>query len=339
MVAPATPDGAVGLAYRRRTKFMIVYADLRWPDKSGIGTVKQEMLQRMPGSMCLVDLKISSRIGTPYSPVAISKALKTVRAGRGVFWSPGFIPPSRFNMPCVVTVHDLIHLQFYTRIHAAYYNWVLLPLYRRCSKVIVVSEHTRQQFLNWSGITPENVVTVYSGVSDSFLNAKPDPMFDFRYVLYPGNHRNYKNTPRLVQAFARSGLPQAGIHLVFTGQYQPKLLTHVANELVNLIHFVGDISSSDLVRLYKSAHVVAFVSLSEGFGLPILEAMASGVPVLTSNLSAMPEVAGGAALLVDPYSVDEISNGLNALSFDLPLRSTKIGLGLERTASNFTNSP
>ena len=102
--------------------------------------------------------------------------------------------------------------------------------------------------------------------------------------------------------------------------------------LERVIHFTGAVSDQDLARLYRGATLVAFVSLYEGFGLPIIEGMAAGVPVLTSNVAAMPEVAGEAALLVDPTSIEDIAGGLERLSFNAELRQQMVHRGAIRAA-------
>jgi glycosyltransferase involved in cell wall biosynthesis len=242
------------------------------------------------------------------------------------------MPPSSCNIPSIVTVHDLTHLRFYSKMHAAYYNWVLRTLYRKATRVVCVSEYTRTEFLGWSGVPADKVVTIHNGVSPLFGFGTSNSAFSFPYVFYPGNHRAYKNTDRLIRAFAASRLPTNGIHLVFTGERKDSL--QVCGEELGVaerIHFVGDVTEQRLIELYRGALLVAFVSLYEGFGLPILEAMTAGVPVLTSNTSAMPETAGNAALVVDPYSVDEIANGLNLLAFDKSERDLRIRLGNARS--------
>jgi len=238
------------------------------------------------------------------------------------------LPPWRSRVPVVVTVHDLAHLHLYTRFHAAYYGTVLKPLYRRCHSVICVSDYTRREFLEWSGMPSDRVFTVHNGVPHELFAAEADFGLPYPYVFYPGNRRSYKNLDRLLTAYANSALPRAGIRIVLTGETDKALQLKARKAgIEGSIHFAGHVSDQDLARLYHGATLVAFVSLYEGFGLPILEAMAAGVPVLTSNVAAMPEVAGGAALLVDPTSTEEITAALERLSFEADLRRELVRLG------------
>lgn len=308
-----------------------VYSDLRWPLGTGIGAVQRALLARAPERFRILNLRIRARIGSPASPFAIAAALSGDRARRGVFWSPGYMPPFASRIPAVVTVHDLTHLHFYSSFHRAYYNYLMRRLYRRCSRIICVSEHTRQEFLAWSGMPPERVHTIQNGIShQQFETAAPFGL-PFSYVFYPGNHRPYKNLPRLLEAYARTRLPGEGIHLVITGPPIAVLTrSAIALGVEAKIHFLGQVTDAEVAGLYRGAMLVAFVSLYEGFGLPIIEGMASGVPVLTSNVSSMPETAGGAAYLVDPANAAEISEGLERGCFDATLRERLIFLGRKR---------
>jgi glycosyltransferase involved in cell wall biosynthesis len=312
--------------------FMLVYADLRWPDKTGIGIFQQEILRRAPAWVDVVDLNVRGRIGSPFSPVAISQALERNRADHGVFFSPGYMPPARCKIPAIVTVHDLLHLHFYSRFHVAYYDLILKRMHRRCRSIVCVSQHVRREFMDWSGIPGDRVVAIHNGVSDLFRSKADGPGLNFSYIFYPGNHRVNKNKVRLLQAYAASALPGRNIHLVFTG-HPAKYLAREAERcgVSQLLHFAGEVSAEELLKLYKGALLVPYVSLHEGFGLPIVEAMAAGVPVLVSNTTSMPEVAGGAAMLVNPYSIDDIVHGLNALAFDENERASLIRLGRERS--------
>ena len=315
---------------------MIVYADLRWPDKTGIGVFQREILHRAPARIDVIDLKVKGSIGSPFSPVAISKALVSNRATNGAFFSPGYMPPAWSSVPSIVTVHDLLHLHYHSKFHVAYYDLILKPMYRRCRKIICVSQHARNEFLNWSGISEDRVVAIPNGVSDIFRTDTGGADLNFSYIFFPGNHRIHKNKVRLLQAYAGSALTNKNVHLVFTGAPAEYLVREAENcGVAPFLHFVGDVSDEELVKLYKGALLVAYVSLHEGFGLPILEAMAAGVPVLVSNATAMPEVAGDAAILVNPYSVDDIADGLNTLAFDESERALRIKLGRDR-AKGFT---
>jgi len=262
----------------------------------------------------------------------IASALSKVKANSGVFWNPGFVPPLYARIPTVVTVHDLLHLDFYSGWHKLYYNVVFRNLYRKCDAIICVSEYTRKSFIKWSGISGSKVHLVLNGgASPAFFKNSETLKLPFPYVLYPGNHRAHKNLDRLITAYFASSLPGQGIHLVMTGS-ENAALRDLARRLggEDLIHFLGLLSLEDVPKLYKGSVAVVFVPLSEGFGLPILEGMASGVPVLTSNITSMPEVAGDAALLVDPYSTEGLKSALERIVNDKDLRDELVEKGRER---------
>jgi hypothetical protein len=154
---------------------MKIFADLRWPDKTGIGVVKTELLKRLPERYDLRPLSVKARIGSPWSAFALGYALsRERRPKRSLFWSPGFIPPAAAAMPVVVTVHDMLHLHFYSRFHVAYYNLVFRPLYRQCRAIICDSDFSRNEFLEWSGFPPDRCFTIHLGVSDAFKIASTD---------------------------------------------------------------------------------------------------------------------------------------------------------------------
>lgn len=309
-----------------------IFADRRWPAETGIGKVQAELEARLPANMRMVDLHVKGRIGSPLSPLAVTRALLG-HGRRGVFFSAGFVPPFFSRVPAVVIVHDLTHRRFYGAAKRAYYDLVYKPLYRRCHAVICVSEFTRQEFLEWSGMPAEKVHLAYNGYETMFTEAGPVHDPGYRYVFYGGNHRPYKNLDRLIRAFAASTLPSRGIKLVLTGNRNDKLATLADNLSVGQdVVFAGRLPSDEIPSFYRGALAVAYVSLFEGFGLPIVEAYGCGVPVLTSNVSAMPEVAGEGALLVNPESVEEIANGLDRITSDQALREQLVAGGRLRRA-------
>jgi glycosyltransferase involved in cell wall biosynthesis len=312
------------------TKKYTVYADLRWPAQTGIGNVMTACLQRAPQNARVETLGVSGKIGSPFSPMQISAALAR-KEREAVFWSPGFVPPAWGRRPSVVTVHDLTHLHFYSKLHRAYYDLLFRNMYRRCTAIICCSDFTRSELLAWSGIEPARVHRVWHGVDPVFARNDETLGLDYPYVLYPGNRRSYKNLDRLLTAYAQSVLPGKGVCLLLTGNPDANL-TALAQKLgvESFVRFSGRIADEQMPKLYRGALFVAFVSLYEGFGLPIVEAMASRVPVLTSNTSSMPEVAGNAALVVDPLNVDEIRKGIDRLAEVSALRQELIEAGVER---------
>jgi glycosyltransferase involved in cell wall biosynthesis len=308
-----------------------VLADMRWPLHTGIGQVQEAYVARKPPEIALVDLNVAGPIGSPLSPLRIALAIWRSKRADVPFWSAGFIPPLVGCNRAVVIVHDLTHLKYYNWLRRIYYALILKPLYRRCAAVICVSNFTHAEFLAWSNANPSRVHVIKNGIPSRFIENKLAHVLPYKYLLYPGNHRNYKNLDRLIRAFAKSGIGKCGIHLLLTGDEYPALRRVIdENNLRALVHFAGHVPTDQLPMLYRGAEAIVFVSLYEGFGLPILEAMASDVPVVTSATSAMPEVAGDAALVVDPHSVDAIANALVRITTDECLRSDLVAKGRRR---------
>ncbi|CAN7152984.1 glycosyltransferase family 4 protein [Caballeronia sp. LjRoot31] len=307
-----------------------VYADLRWPAKTGIGNVMAACIERAPANVNLVALKIGSGIGSVWSPFSVARSLKN-QTEDGVFWSAGFVPPSSSKYSSVVTVHDLTHRHYYSPVHRTYYDLVFRRMYRNCTSIICGSDFSRTEFLEWSGMARDRVHVIPHGIDEAFAENNIPFVADAPYILYPGNRRKYKNLDRLMTAYARSSLPAKGIFLMLTGDPDPAIKERAHSLGISWrLRFSGRVSDDEMPKLYRGAMLVAFVSLYEGFGMPIVEAMASRTPVMTSNVTAMPEVAGGAALIVDPFSVAEITTALDRLAQDSVLREELIGRGVER---------
>jgi glycosyltransferase involved in cell wall biosynthesis len=311
---------------------LTVIADMRWPRQTGIGEVQDAYISRKPDDIRLIDLQAKGRIGSPLSPLFITLALWRARQSHALFWSAGFVPPLFGCKRAIVFVHDLTHTKYYNAARRIYYNIVLKALYRRCAAVVCVSEYTRSEFLAWSKVDPAKVYVLKNGVPKRFIENKSSSTLPYKYVLYPGNHRPHKNLRRLIQGFAKSGISNRGFHLVITGTENSELrLLSEDSGIDEYVHFYGVVPTDEITRLYRGAEAVAFVSLDEGFGLPILEAMASDVPVLTSEIAAMPEVAGDAALTVNPLSVDAIADALHRITSDASLRQLLRERGRART--------
>ncbi|MDO8038853.1 glycosyltransferase family 1 protein [Janthinobacterium sp. SUN137] len=303
--------------------------DPRWLGPTGIGAVAAALIKRKPVHVELLPLKYEGKISDPLSPLKLGAELRSLKTD--VFWSPGFIAPFHPRTPDVVTVHDLIHLHYYSWGHKAYYNYILKNLYEKCSKIITVSECTKKELIAWGGFKPEKIEVIYNAVEQSF-NVDVIPVsLGYPYIFYAGNRRGYKNIFRMIEAYALSKLPSLGIKLLLSGKLDDDLRKMMQQFAVNgMVETSGFIQDEDLPRYYKGATAIVYISLYEGFGLPILEGMATGVPVITSDLSCMPEIAGGAALLVDPLDVRAIATAMNRIVDDSDLRASLINAGLNR---------
>ena len=251
----------------------------------------------------------------------------------------------------VLTVHDMAvfaYPQGYGTRFAAYMRRLLGAGIRRADRIITVSEATRQEMVKYFPDAEEKTVTILNGVGEEFSSAASLPPaavaetrrrfnLDVPYILFVGNLEPKKNLPRLVDAFKRLRAASKISHrLVIVGKplaEGPGSGIHAEDLRRGDIQFTGYVEDNDLPRLYRGADLVAYPSLYEGFGMPVLEGMAAGTPVLTSSVSSLPEVAGGAALLVDPLDPDDIAAGLFTALTDTAWREQAARAGLQRAAS------
>ena len=249
----------------------------------------------------------------------------------------------------VVTIHDVIPLIFpetFTLRHRAVARLGLARVRRQADRVIVPSHAVKRDVVRHLGI-PENLVTVTHHGCEPRFHPEADPQsfrdvtvrYDLpsRYVLTVGTLEPRKNLTTLLQAFARlrrAGEVDPGLRLVLAGARgwleEPIFRAVRSFGLEEAVCFPGFIEDDDLADLYRGAELFVFPSLYEGFGLPPLEAMACGVPVVTSNTSSMPEVAGGAAMLVDPLDVDGMAEVIARVLGDAASRARLRDAGIAR---------
>lgn len=265
---------------------------------------------------------------------------------------PTYIPPAFCPRPYVYTVHSSV-----TWVHPEFYppwiRWRLNTLQEKGIRngrvLLCVSEHVKNFMMDYFGIAEERLAVVYHGVSPAFKLRDRNEVkrkleeghgIDYPYFLYSGKLTENKNIVRLLKAFeqfryetkSNMRLVLAGRRLWSEGELDRELDSAIARG--NVVE-LGHLRHEELPYLYNGAEGLVFPSLWEGFGLPILEAYASGVPVLTSNHSSLPEVAAGHALLVDSNSVESIAAGMHQLASDSSRRKQMISGGLKR-ASEFT---
>jgi glycosyltransferase involved in cell wall biosynthesis len=254
--------------------------------------------------------------------------------------------PRRVACPMVVTLHDVIPITYYER-HGAmpwrlrrYYRWNLGAV-RRASAIITVSESARREIIETLGVADDRISTVYNGVDSGFWSSCENDVRNpahgvAPYVLFGGSYEPRKNLIRLLEAFdiaVQRGLPHRLVAIVDAGSGHEGAVRAAADRLRSRdrVEFVSGLDDAILRVVYQGADMFVFPSLSEGFGLPPLQAMASGVPVIASDLPVMREVLGAAALYVDPYSPDGIANAMTRMAPG-PERDRLVKFGREQAA-------
>lgn len=241
----------------------------------------------------------------------------------------------------VVSVHDVSYErfpEFFSRGERLKNRLLIGDAIRRAGAICTLTNHAKSEIVDVYGVDPERINVVPCGVAPAFLDAAsaPRPERDGRLrLLAVGSLQPRKNIPRLVAA-VRSLASQRPVQLSLIGPegYQAREIRDLVGRDA-VVEFLGYVSESRLIEAYRSADVFVYPSVYEGFGLPVIEAMACGTPVLTSTGGSLPEVAGSAALLVDPLDPVAIADGIVRLADDEGLRSHLVQEGLAR-ARHFT---
>lgn len=260
-----------------------------------------------------------------------------------LLWSPGGTGPLAVSRQ-VVTIHDIAsleHPEWFTPTYAAWHNWLVPKLARRVLHIITVSYFSKQRLIDLVGVPPEKVTVIYNGVSSHFTPQPPTAIAAVRqtlgiptpyYVLFLGTRDPRKNLVRVLEAWKllTPTLSQE-IWLVIAGGEDPTVFrySHLA-ELPTRVYITGYVKDEFLPALYSGALAFVFPSLYEGFGLPPLEAMACGTPVVGANTTSLAEVIGDAGILVDPYDSGAIASALQNLIEDASLRQNLRERGLAR---------
>lgn len=250
------------------------------------------------------------------------------------------LPPVPRRLPCplIVTLHDVIPLTFYARSGhplprrmRMYYRWNLRAA-ARAARVITVSEAARQEILDTLHLDPAHVTAVHNGIDFAPGSATYRPVSlpdGAPYILFGGSYEPRKNLERLLRAYDAASVPQHLVMIVDAGSGHAGPIRALADALPcrERLHFVSGVGDGELRALYAGAQIFVFPSLAEGFGFPPLQAMACGVPVIASHIPALREVLGDAALYVDPYDVNDMTNAIQGLARDEAERKRLATLG------------
>ncbi|MEI7644003.1 MAG: glycosyltransferase family 1 protein [Chloroflexales bacterium] len=284
---------------------------------------------------------------TPFSPLQqIELPLRARALGLDVLHSPYFIKPYA-GLPCpsVVTIYDMLGWRFPATLSLRgrlLYRLTMGMAVRGADALITISQSAQAELAQRYRISPERIAVTPLAADHRFAPQPPEVVAEIRaryglstpYVLYLGSNKPHKNLERLIRAWDRAGAGVDAAQLILAGHEDAKHPT--ARQLVAergmgaRVRFLPSVDDADLPALYSGAAVFAFPSYYEGFGMPPLEAMACGVPVLCAGVSSLPEVVGDAALLVDPYSLSAIADGLVRLLDQPNLRCDLRERGLRR---------
>jgi len=324
----------------------------------GIGTYIRNLLRQLARMDCQTEFVILCRpedretvaaLGDNFRAVvqtapnySISEQLRIplalAREGVTLFHAPHYVLPPLVRCKSVVTIHDCIHLMFPqylpNRLAYSYARTSIRLAARRATRILTVSESSKRDILRFVDTEPDKIDVIYNAYDDRFaidpreedvVRVRERFQLESEFVLYAGNVKPHKNLERLIEAFhlvRKRGLDH--LKLVMIGDEISKYtaLRRAVHhyQLHKYVRFLGYLPEVTLAVMYRLAGVFVFPSLYEGFGLPPLEAMASGTPVVTSNVSSLPEVAGDAAVLVDPYDPRAIADGIYRVLTDEQLR-------------------
>jgi glycosyltransferase involved in cell wall biosynthesis len=306
--------------------------------------VAAEIMQRIPGALPLMP-------GKPLGGLkghAWEQLVLPFKTGGRLLWSPSATGPLLVGHQ-VVTVHDTAFFdvpEFFAPSFVRLYQALIPRLAHRIARVVTVSEFSRRQIASRTGLAEDRIEVIYNGVAAEFRPYPPSIIaatraalgLPARYLLVQATADRRKNLARTLDAWRMIAdeLP-ADVHLVVSGNLGR---AHVFGKGdLNLeaprLHVTGYVADQHMGPLMAGAEALVFASLYEGFGLPVIEAMAAGTPVITGDNSALPEVAGDAALLVDAGSTEAIAGAMRRMLLEPGLAQTLAGRGLER-ARRFT---
>jgi glycosyltransferase involved in cell wall biosynthesis len=260
--------------------------------------------------------------------------------------------PVGLKIPLVVTIHDIIYLEklmltggtWYQKLGNIYRRWNVPLIAKHASVVITVSEYERERIIERLKLPAERVRTVYNACGTHFTSERNTEELEAfrkkmnlpqRFVLFLGNTDPKKNLPNVMKALgilkSRGKLNFKLVMPDIGGDYLKRLLATQGNTaLLEDIVLTGYIPNKELPNLYKLADIFLYPSLRESFGIPIIEAMACGTPLITSNTSAMPEIAGSGALLIDPFNPEAIAEMILQVEENSNLRQQSVTYGLKR---------
>lgn len=262
-----------------------------------------------------------------------------------ILWSPSNTGPINHKKQ-VVTIHDVVPFEHPEWLNRNFSNWYRLlqpKLVKNIKRIITISQFSKQRIIEYLGVSEEKVEVIYNGVSEKFFDNKKKLFSNVEnvipsqnYILSLGSLEPRKNLKRLLYSWSKveKFLPE-DFYLVIVGKQGSSLVfeENTLDENLNKVIFTGHLPDEILPALYGNALAFFYLSEYEGFGLPPLEAMASGTPIVASDTTAIPEVVGSCGRLIDPFSIEEISNSIILAAEGKVASEKKVKEGIERAKS------
>jgi glycosyltransferase involved in cell wall biosynthesis len=302
------------------------------------------------------NFKIVELAGGPYptwEQLALPKAAE--KEGCELLHCTSNTGPIWCKVPLITTLHDIIYLEsisifkksgtWYQKFGNMYRRLVVPPVAKKSKKVVTVSNFEKERICGFMGMG-DNLTAIYNGVGEHFVKisntevlqkAKQKYTLPDNFMFFLGNTDPKKNTPNVLKAFADFNSRSKTKYKLVMLDYEENALMQVLNsighpELRADIVMTGYVPNTEMPAIINQCKVFLYPSLRESFGIPILEGMACGVPVITSNTSSMPEIAGDAAILVDPHKSEEIVDAIEHILNDEVFRNSLCEKGIERAA-------
>ncbi len=289
-------------------------------------------------------LKCGIKLYSVQEQFLIPRLLKKERID--IYHSPTFSAPLFSHCKVIMTIHDMIHLVFsehYSLLKNLYYKTIVKTAAHKASRIITDSESSKKDIVRFLTIPDDKIRSIYIGFDDKVIQnnadiSKSDIMQKYgipgEFVLFVGNEKPHKNAENVIKAFELFFIKSRTAHSLVLIGISKKFVEEVTgcDFFDSIIPFDSINNDDDLFSIYRASSLLLYPSRYEGFGLPILEAMACGAPVITSNNSSIPEVAGDATIMVDPENIEQIADEIARALSDTNLRKDAIEKGKTRAA-------
>jgi glycosyltransferase involved in cell wall biosynthesis len=271
--------------------------------------------------------------------------IKAKKNNIDILHCPAHVLPLFYSQKTVLTIHDLAFKLFpkaFKWQNRFYLNFIVPLSIKKADRIIAVSKNTKKDIIEEYNIDSNKIKVIYNGVNEKYREIRDEIIINKvkekyklpkKFILYLGTLEPRKNIKRLIKAFNK--VKKSDTKLVIAGGkgwlYDDIFELVKTLNLENEIIFTGYVDEEDIVPLYNAATVFVYPSLYEGFGLPPLEAMACGTPVITSNVSSLPEVVGEAAITIDPYNIEDISSAIRKVLNSEKLKENLSKKGIQQS--------